>query len=133
MREKAYFFILKVFGIVWVYLTPVHDIVIGVSILVCLDFITGIMAAYKTKQKLTSKGFRQTITKTFVYQSAIIVAMVLETHLIKGVPVIKIVSSLIAVTETKSFFENVEKITGIDFWAKIANKVQHLLEKGKRN
>jgi len=131
MKEKIYSIIIQIFSIAWVYVTPVHDVIIGISILVLLDFITGILSSRKQKKKITSRGFRQTITKTFVYQCTIVFSMILEKHLMHGVPVIKIVSSLIAITETKSFFENVEVLTGIDFMGKLTQKLTGFLNKGK--
>jgi phage-related holin len=129
MKDKILSICMKVISVSWVYVTPVHDVIIGISVLVAFDFITGIMAAKKLKKKITSSGFRQTISKTLVYQSAVIVSMVLEKYLIPGMPVIKIISSLIAITETKSFFENVEVLTGINFWDKLSSKVLYLFEK----
>lgn len=129
MKEKLYSILIQVASIAWVYIAPVHDVIIGISILVAFDFITGIMASRKLKKKITSKGFRQTISKTLSYQSAVIVAMVLEKYLLPGMPVIKVVSSLIAITETKSFFENIETLTGIDFWEKISSKVLYMFSK----
>jgi hypothetical protein len=58
MREKIYVTLLNIASIAWVYITPVHDVIIGISLLVMFDFVTGIMAARKLKKKITSKGFR---------------------------------------------------------------------------
>lgn len=133
MKEKIYLFIINGATIAWIYIAPVHDILIAVSILVTFDFITGCMAARKQKKKITSQGFRQTINKTFIYQSSIIVAMLLEKFLIPGMPVIKVVTTLITITETKSFFENVETITGINFWDELTSKILYFVnQKGKK-
>ena len=130
--EKINLLLLNIIGFLGIYLAPVKDIMIAVSILVVLDFITGIMSARKKKIKITSRRFRQTISKTFVYQSTVIVAMVLEKYLMPGIPAIKVVSTLIAITEIKSFFENVEILTGIDFWGKLTSKVTAILKQGEK-
>ncbi len=127
MKEKIYTFIINGMSLAWVALAPVHSILIALSILVLLDFITGVMAAVKLKKKITSKGFKATVIKTFIYQSSVIVAMLIENHLMVGVPVIKVVVALITMTETKSFFENVEVMTGIDFWGKMVSKLSQAL------
>ena len=131
LKEKLYTIFIQVITIAWVYITPVHDVIIGVSILVTLDFMTGILASRKIKKKITSRGFRQTVSKTFSYQGTIVVAMIIEKHLVPGIPVIKIISSFIVLTEAKSFFENVEVLTGINFWEKLTSKVTSLLKKDK--
>lgn len=131
--EKVTAFILKMLTLIWVYLDSVHNVLIGVTVIVCLDFITGIMAARARKEKINSHGLRRTITKTFVYQSSIVVAMILEKYLLQGVPVIKVVSTLIALTEAQSFFENVEDCTGINFYEKILNKLHGGVFKKDKN
>lgn len=130
MKENAISLMVKFGSLLWVYIAPVQDIVIGISVLVILDFITGIMASYKTKEKITSRGFRQTVSKTLSYQASVIVAMVLEKLIGPGLPIVKVVSTLIVLTEAKSFFENVEKITGIDFLGELHKKFAHIF-KGK--
>jgi len=105
-----------------VYTRPVHESIIAVTLLVGMDFFTGILAARKKNKPITSHGFRRTITKTFVYQASIIFSLVLEKQFVPGIPAVKVVTSLIALTETKSFFENVEVLTGINFYKKILSK-----------
>lgn len=132
MKEKIYAFVINGLSVAWVYLAPVHSVLIGVSILVLLDFITGCMASMKQKKKITSSGFKDTVTKTFLYQCTIIVAMIIEKYLMPGTPVIKVVIALITMTEAKSFFENIEVMTGIDFWGKMTSKLTNLLDKGSK-
>lgn len=129
MNEKIYGLMIKGLSIGWVYLAPVHSVLIAISVLVLLDLITGCMASIKQKKKITSSGFKATVTKTFIYQCSIIVAMVMETYLLPGTPVIKVVVALITMTEAKSFFENVEVLTGIDFWGKMTDKIVSLINK----
>lgn len=118
-------------GLIGAFLAPVHGVMIAVSVLVLLDFITGVLSSMKSKKKITSKGFQQTIYKTLAYQAVIVTALVLEKYLIPELPVIKVVSSLIAVTETKSLLENVEVLTGIDFWGAMVSKLPVLNKKDK--
>lgn len=129
MKEKVYSLAINGLSLVWVYFAPVHSVLIAVSCLVLLDFITGIMASMKQKKKITSKGFKDTVVKTFMYQCTIIVAMLMEKYLLPGTPVIKVVVALITMTEGKSFFENVEVMTGIDFWGKMTSKITALISK----
>lgn len=115
--------IVKLFSLLFVVLLPIRPALIAVSALVIADFITGLWASKKEGKPITSSGLRRTVVKGLAYQSAIIVAFVLETYLLDGLPVIKAVTALIGITEAKSFFENVKRITGIDFWSHILSKL----------
>lgn len=117
-------FSLKFLSMLILVLLPVQPIMMAVSVLVMADFITGVWASAKEGQRITSNGLKVTVTKTLAYQAAIVVAFVLESYLIPDMPVVKTVAGLIGITEGKSFFENLRRITGIDFWSVAMKKVQ---------
>lgn len=102
------------------FFMPLINTLVVVSILVILDLITGLIASYKLKKKITSSGFKRTVVKIFLYQCCIIVAALLENYVIQDFPIIKGVVMLIALTEAKSFFENVEICTGLNIWDKVS-------------
>lgn len=102
------------------FLLPLMPTLIVVTLLVIMDFITGLLASYKLKNKITSKGFKRTVIKIFLYQCCILVAALLENYIIQDFPIIKGVVMFIALTEAKSFFENVEICTGLNVWEKIS-------------
>lgn len=114
----------KLLSMMVLVLAPVRPVMIAVGALVIFDFITGVWAAKKLGKKITSNGFKKTIIKSLVYQCTIIVAFILETYLVEGVPIVKAIAGLIGLTEGKSFFENVHKITGIDFWSEALKKIR---------
>jgi hypothetical protein len=120
---------LKFFSMLFLILLPIRSVMIAVSILVVADLISGIGASLKEKQKITSNALRRTVVKTLAYQASVIISFVIETYLLEGMPVVKVVAGLIAVTEGKSFFENMHRITGIDFWSEILEKVHASNEK----
>jgi phage-related holin len=122
--ETIYPFLLKFTSMLVLVLLPVRPVMIAVSVLIIADFITGVWASRKLKEPITSSGFKQTVIKTLAYQSAVVIAFVMETYLLEGVPVVKVVAGLIALTEGKSFFENIHRITGVDFWSEALNKLQ---------
>jgi hypothetical protein len=107
-----------------IVLAPVKPIMLAVGVLICVDLITGLWASLKRKRKITSRGLRRTIGKMLAYQLAIITAFVMETWLLPDVPMVKVVSGLIGVTETKSVFENLSFITGVDFIQLVLGKLQ---------
>ncbi len=114
----------KILSMFILVLAPIHSILLAVSLLIGLDMITGIWASIKRKEKITSAGLKKTVIKTFLYQCSVIVAWLMETYLLEGIPVVKVVTGIIAVTEGKSFFENVHAITGTDFWSLAIEKIQ---------
>lgn len=114
---------MKILGVILVVTLPIRSTLIAVSLLVMADLITGMWASLKEGRKITSTRLRRTVVKTLAYQSAIVVAFLLETYLISDMPIVKVVSGLIGLTEGKSFFENLRRITGIDFWGQILSKL----------
>ena len=121
--ETIFDLFLKVFSMLVLILLPIRSIMIAISVLVIADLITGVWASKKEGQNITSNGLKRTISKTIAYQTAVIVAFIIETYLVPEMPVIKVVAGLIGLTEGKSFFENIHRITGIDFWSVALKKL----------
>ncbi|WP_374028339.1 phage holin family protein [Bdellovibrio bacteriovorus] len=95
---------------------PIKAVIITVGVLIFADMILGIMAARKRGEAITSAGMRRSVTKMFVYQSAVMTGFLVETFLLGGlIPVNKLVGGVIGVVEFKSLLENVTEITGTDF------------------
>jgi hypothetical protein len=94
-------------------LAPIHPVLISVGILVAVDLLTGVWAALKFNEKISSAKLRNTFSKLLIYQIGVITAFVLEVHLLDGlVPAVKIVAGLIGAVEGLSAFENLNKISG---------------------
>lgn len=88
-------------------LAPIHSILISVGVMIVVDLVTGILAARKRKEPVTSAALRRTVSKMLIYQVAIISGFILETYLMAEViPVSKLVASAIGLTEFKSIIEN---------------------------
>ncbi len=122
--DQSLNWVLKFLSMITLLLMPVRSVMIAISVLVIADLVTGLWASAKEKVPITSNAFGRTIGKTFLYQLSIVIAFVLETYLIEGMPVVKAVAGLIGIKEGKSFFENIHRITGIDFWSDILNIIQ---------
>jgi phage-related holin len=103
-------------AIVWagVFISPVKTLMVTTFCLIIVDFITGLWAASKEKQKISSSRMSDTFIKLVLYQLAIIVGYYVEKHMLNFIPIIKIISAFIGLIELKSFFENVSRITGKD-------------------
>lgn len=119
--ELGFKLMLSVFAV----LSPIKHLMVATGFLLVVDFITGIWASIKRGNEISSFKMRRTIVKALAYQSSIVVAFVIEKYMLEdAVPITKVVASIIALTEGKSFFENLNAITGINFWNAILNKVQ---------
>lgn len=109
---------------VFAVLAPVKPTLIAVGVLIVADLISGLIAAAKKKEPITSAGLRRTVTKMFVYQMAVVTGFIAETYLIGDlVPVTKIVSGMIGVVELKSVFENLNIISGQNLLKQIIEKL----------
>lgn len=103
---------------------PVHGAVLACLALILLDLATGILAAAKTKQPITSAGLRRSITKLFVYEMAILISFVAQHYLLTdALPLLGIVTSYIGLTELLSVFENLNLLSGQNLLAVLIKKL----------
>lgn len=112
-------------------LAPIKPMLIACGVLIVADTITGMLAAYKRKEQITSAEMRRSVSKMFVYQIAIISAFVLEKWIMHdSIPVSRIVSGVIGLVEFKSILENVSSITGQDILKMVMEKLGSKNQKG---
>lgn len=113
-----------------IILSPIHTVIFAMLGMVAADFITGVWAAKHRKEPITSAGFKQTLIKTMIYLICIICGFFTEQYLtLNLIPLTKIISGFIGLTEMKSLLENLDEISGdgllkllIDTISKKANK-----------
>lgn len=92
---------------------PVKTVALVSMVLIMADFMTGLLVAKKKRRKITSAGFRRTLTKAFVYEIAILMGFLSERYLLGGdIPVVKLISSFIGLVELKSILENLDILHG---------------------
>lgn len=96
------------------FITPISGYIIFMIAAILADTITGIIAATKQKQTITSKGIWRTIEKITIAFIAIMLSHGFEILFIPDIPLTKGVSAIIAFAELKSNMENYYKITGVD-------------------
>ena len=113
--------LVQLFGWLIVFISPVKSIMTGIVFLCFSDLFTALWFVIKSKQAITSIGLRKTINKLLAYEIAVVLSYVVENVFQLGVPVVRLIAGLIAVTEFKSNLENLYKITGLDFWQKIVD------------
>lgn len=90
---------------------------LSVMFLVVIDLITGIWAALKRKEKITSKKLSYTISKIILYTIALISGIAVhEVFKVFSVTlIVNMIAAFLAITEFKSIAENISSILGIDF------------------
>lgn len=103
---------------------PIKATVLTVGVLVISDLVFGMWAAKKRGEKLTSAGMRRTVSKGVIYQSAIILAFLVEKYLIDGaIPFSKIIAGMIGTVELKSLLESLEAINGTPIFTTLISKL----------
>jgi phage-related holin len=128
---KTKFFI-AVAGLGWVlsFLMPVRNYLIFMTFLIIADTISGIKAARKRREKITSRGFRRAVDKFVVYFLSILAGYGMELCFghtgLAWMPVIPftVMCSLSIIgTEFLSMRENVFTLTNTDILAGLAKKL----------
>lgn len=106
-------------------LAPIHAVMLAVLALILLDTITGIWAAIKRDEKVTSAALRRTISKIVIYQIAIVSGFLLQQYIFGSdtIPVVKLIASAIGVVECKSILENANYINQSPLFASIVSKL----------
>jgi len=103
------------------FFTPIAKLMFLVGLLVTFDIITGVIAAKKRGEKITSKKLGASVTKTLLYFIAIILAQLMQNNFLPTFDqsITKAVSAIFAVIEFKSNLENISSATGIDLIEKL--------------
>jgi hypothetical protein len=113
------------------YFSPIY--VVGLCILgfVFVDFITGIVAARKRKEKISSHTMKNSVIKLLCYYATLILAFVLQKEIITfdWFTAVKFTGALICIAEFKSILENMFCITGNNVFTDIFTKLSDLFKK----
>lgn len=104
---------LKALGVsVIAVLAPTKQMVLTMLVLVMVDLITGLMAAYKQGKTITSAGIRRSISKAIVFTMAIWLAFITQQYLVSDIEVCKMVAGAIGLAELLSCLENINILAG---------------------
>lgn len=108
------------------FLAPIKGLVLIAGFLVIIDTIFGIYNnCFIKKQPFTSRRFSTFITKTLIYQGAIILSFMIDFYLLNELTKLfisvdfistKLIALSVFFTEIKSIEETFKSITGIDLW-----------------
>lgn len=106
------------------FLLPIKLVIITAGVLILADLFTGILAAKKRGEKITSAALSRTVAKMAVYQTVIITGYMLQVNLLGNVvPVINLVGSVIGMVEFKSIVENANTILGTDIFKELIKRM----------
>lgn len=102
---------------------PIQAILLTTLAFITMDLISGVLSAKKQKEPITSQALRRTVTKIFVYEIALMIGFLAEHYMIEYLPIVKMVSSMIAITELKSIYENIDILGGGDLLKSVIGKL----------
>lgn len=103
---------------------PVKAVLLVTGFLIFADLISGIMAARKRGEKISSAGLRRTLSKCLVYNLAVISGFLVETYMISDLlPISKLIAGVISLVELKSILENLNTINGTDIFKTVISSL----------
>lgn len=118
-------YLLKIFAFLLIYITPIHQILITVYLLLSFDLLSGITKAVKLKQKITAAKLKLSVIKFVYYSLAIIAAFQIDTAMIHpdSLLLTRIIAGYITWVEFQSLIENVSIITGRNIWLEVKDRL----------
>lgn len=103
---------------------PIKAALLMVMALTVVDLVSGLIAAKKRGEKITSSGLKRTLVKVFVYEIVTMLGYLTEQYLTGDLlPLLKILTSYIGLVELKSVLENIESITGLDLLKVLIDRI----------
>lgn len=116
LLKNGYDFIVMSICCGWIasFFIPIKGFLLFSIAVVIADTITGIKAARKEGQRITSKGLYRTTEKIVVYFVSILIFEGAKNTFSIPFPITYLVASMIAGTELFSVAENVKRITGVN-------------------
>ena len=101
-------------GVLFSFFLPIKHFLVFTIFVVFADTVTGILAAKKRKEPITSKGLYRTTQKILTYFCGIMIFH--GASITFGLPfqIVYSVSFLISFTELYSISENIKVITGVN-------------------
>jgi hypothetical protein len=91
---------------------PIQSLLFTTGVMVFADLVSGILAAQKRGEPISSAGLRRSVSKILVYEAALMLAFLAEKYMSDILPFVKMASALITLVELKSVYENLSAISG---------------------
>jgi uncharacterized membrane protein len=113
-QSYEFFAVALTTGFIASFLIPIKGFLLFTVAVVFADTITGIKAAKKEGQKISSKGLYRTTEKIVVYFVAILIFEGAKNTFSIPMPITYMVAMMISATELFSVAENIKRITGVE-------------------
>ena len=101
------------------FIMPIWPFIVTAICLVFADAVTGVIAAKKRGERITSRGFYRTSQKIVVYMVSILACEGVRVVFVPGIPVTYTAAAAISVTELKSILENTKLVSGVNIFQQI--------------
>lgn len=114
------------------FFAPIFILMLGIGVFTVFDWYTGIQAAKKKGEAITSAGYARTLTKFLLYTIMIISTRALELMIPPGfinIPFASLAAGFILVVNYKSIVENISTATGVDLWDFVKDKLNGMASK----
>ena len=103
---------------------PVKAAVITVAVLTILDMVMGVLAARKRGEPITSSGFKRTVGKIALYETALCMGFLVQQYLTGDIfPASKLIAALIGLVECSSILENMDTLNGSPLFKTIISRI----------
>lgn len=119
---QKYFFMIA--GWLFIYFYPAFEFILLVGFFVLMDTITGVIAAKKRGEIITSKKLRSVFPKYIIYGVSILVAHVVQQQFFPDFPALKLIAGFVAYVELKSIDENIKDATGVSLFKSVITKLK---------
>ena len=96
-------------------------------VIVLVDLYTGRMAAKHRGEAIKSSGYHQSVKKYVLYMLGILISELFIRVFSLPIPLTYMVAGVVALTEIKSIFENIETVTGVDLWGYVGERITRLI------
>lgn len=105
-------------------LAPIEKVLVTTIALVFTDMAAGVWAAKKRGEQIQSAKLGNTARKLVVYLALLILGYFVEIELLSSaIPLVKLLSGVVAVVEMKSLLENSEDILGQPIFKALIEKL----------
>lgn len=123
-------------GVVFTMLSWIASYIISVAaflsftlVIVLVDLYSGRLAAKHRGEAIISKHYRNTVRKYILYMLGILIAELFVRVFQLPIPLTYMVAGVVALTEIKSIFENIETVTGVNLWGYVGGILTKLILK----
>ena len=118
----------KLFVFAFAIVSPIEYDLLAVAMLVLADLVTGIFASLRCGEEFESRRLKFTVVKIFLYELVVVMAQMLEVHIIhNSFPIVRVVLTAICFVEFTSLIENLSKYTGNNVGRLISDKIKSML------